>query len=433
MQSSDSKPLVLLVDDEPLHLQWLGAVLQGEFDLREAETGRAALDLLKQGAKPQLVLLDVQLPDLSGHEVLKEMRGVAGIEYVPVIIMSADRSEQNEMAGFDLGADDFVAKPIDPRILKLRMRNLLQREDLRQETLRLGVAQSEQALATAEAELRATRGELEEAAKLQALGRLVASFAHDIGNPIGNSLLAISTLQSELSDLANKFQGNALTKQALERGFKVSQQGADMALRNLDSARQMLQSFKQQALDQATAQRREVDFAEWIPEVLFVLSPMWRKRRIEVRPEIDGALPVTTLPGPLTQVIGNLISNSIAHAFDDGDAGLIRLLAEGDEHSVALKVIDNGKGMTEAVAAKAFEPFFTTRAGRGGTGLGLDIVKQLVEKQLSGSLSFNTAVGRGTEFCIRLPRVLPALDEFDQGPDFGEAERNDAQSSTSKP
>ena len=196
-----------------------------------------------------------------------------------------------------------------------------------------------------------------------------------------------------------------------------------MALRNLDSARQMLQSFKQQALDQATAQRREVDLAEWVPEVLFVLSPMWRKRSVEVRPEIAGVLPITTLPGPLSQVIGNLIGNALVHAFDEGETGLVRLLATADSDQVELRVIDNGKGMSPSVAAKAFEPFFTTRAGRGGTGLGLDIVKQVVEKQLSGSLSFHTELGRGSEFRIRLPRVLPAADG-NEGED---------QSSTSKP
>ncbi|MBD8527794.1 sensor histidine kinase [Pseudomarimonas arenosa] len=408
MDEDRAKPLVLLVDDDPLQLEWLDEVLRDDFATLRAECGQQALALVQQGIRPDLLLLDVKLPDLSGHEVLRCVHAIPGVEHLPVIMISADRSEQNEMAGFDLGADDFVAKPIDPRILMLRMRNLLQRESLRQETLRLGLAQAEQALNATQMELRATRLELEEAAKLQALGRMVASFAHDIGNPIGNSLLAITTLQDELSALAGKLEDNQLSRSALQRFVEVSRDGANLAVKNLDLARLMLQSFKQQAMDQATAQCREVELGAWLREVVFVLSPMWRRREIDVQVEVADDLRIITLPGPLGQIVGNLIGNAVAHAFEPGQPGTVRLIASavGDDQ-VELRVIDNGKGMSPEVAAKAMEPFFTTRAGKGGTGLGLDIVKQATERQLQGCVSFSSHPGVGTDFCLRLPRRLP--------------------------
>lgn len=411
MAGDQAKSLVLLVDDEPIQLEWLCAVLQDEFELEQADCGARALSLVEQGLKPDLVLLDVQLPDFSGHEVLRAIHQIPAVEHVPVIIMSADRSERNEMVGFDLGADDFIAKPIDPRILKLRMRNLLQREQLRRETLRLGVAQAEQALATTQAELRATRTELEEVAKFQALGRLVASFAHDIGNPIGNGLLAITSLQEEVESLNHKLAESQLSRTAMHRFIETSRQGSNLAIRNLELARQMLQAFKRQALDQATVQCRKIELVAWLRETMFVLSPMWRKSGVEVRIDIEGPLPITTLPGPLTQVLSNLVGNAITHAFDDGKVGQVILAGKAlPDGSIELRVKDNGKGMSEAVAARALEPFFTTKAGSGGTGLGLDIVKQIVERQLQGELSFTTTLGVGTEFNVRLPAGLPASD-----------------------
>lgn len=384
--SAHDRSLIMVVDDSKSNVHVFTAVLKREdYRIVTADTGEAALEYLRSGEKPALILLDVMMPGLSGYDVLRILRENAATREIPVIILTADTSRATEEQGLELGADDFITKPVDLSLLMLRVRNILQRERLKHK------------------QLEALREQLTKSAKLELLGKLVASFAHDIGSPIGNCLVAVSTVSENLASLQTQIAANTLRRSALNEFLDHTSTGMSLAQRNLERAHQLLESFKQRALDQATSQRRNLALRAWLDDLMLTVSPSFKGTQHRCLVDVPQDIELPTQPGPLGQVIVNLINNALLHGFEGKAAGTITITARQTDASVALTLADNGTGMSPEVQVRAFEPYFTTKAGRGGTGLGLDIVRHIVNDTLSGTLEMESAPGSGTRFTIHLP------------------------------
>jgi len=250
-------------------------------------------------------------------------------------------------------------------------------------------------------ELKRTQSDLIENEKMASLGRLVAGVAHEINTPLGIGVTSASHLDQIFKDIERSNDFAAFPE--LARQVAKARRCVDLILNNLGKSAQLVRSFKQVAVDQSNEVRRLVDMRAFLDDALASLHPRIKVTEHRVEVDCPSDLAFETLPGALYQIVSNIVLNALLHAFDDGRAGVIRIVCTREDGSVELAISDNGTGMPAAVRQHVFEPFFTTKRGHGGTGLGLHLVYNLVTQLLGGSIACGTAPGGGTRFVIRLP------------------------------
>ena len=254
--------------------------------------------------------------------------------------------------------------------------------------------------------LQQTQGQLVEAEKMAALGELVAGFAHELNTPIGIAITASSTLKSDLQRIAPVVaQSDQLSADEAERIVSRLMEASNMVLESLQRSGNLISSFKQVSVDQASADVRKINLHDYLHDVLLHLAPSCRSNGHDVGLDCPRDIYIHTVPGGLTQVVVNLINNCLGHAFPDDRQGYIQLRVRRSGPWVVLEVADNGVGMPPEVRDKVFEPFFTTRRGGkyAGSGLGLHLVYNVVRRQLDGEISVASTPGEGSTFTVRLP------------------------------
>jgi len=251
--------------------------------------------------------------------------------------------------------------------------------------------------------LQQTQTELIEVEKMASLGGLVAGIAHEINTPIGIGVTAVTHLKEKADDIEKIFNDGTLRKNDFASFIKTATQSSDMVLTNLMRASDLVKSFKQVAVDQTSEAPRPFNLIEYLEEVLISLQPQLKRTKHEIHIEGERNLVVETVPGPVSQIITNLIMNSLLHAYDDQEAGQIHINVSHDENNAHLSYKDDGKGMAPETVAKVFEPFFTTKRGSGGSGLGMHILYNQVTQNLCGSVECISTLGEGTTFNIIFP------------------------------
>lgn len=282
-------------------------------------------------------------------------------------------------------------------------------QELAATTCRLEEANASTALALEN--LRTAQAELVRSEKMAGLGALVAGIAHELNTPIGNALMVASTLSDTQRSFVGQLAG-PMKRSALQGFSDMVGESCAIMLRNLERSAELVSSFKQVAVDQSSYQRRPFELAEVVDEIALALSPTLRRSHVTLVVEVAAGLKLDSFPGPLGQVLMNLINNALLHAFSEGDAGEIRVVGQAAENErVELRVSDNGGGIPSEHLPKIFDPFFTTRLGQGGSGLGLSVVYNLVTDLLGGQISVESVVGQGTAFRVLVPLVAPARRE----------------------
>ncbi|MBT9459122.1 MAG: HAMP domain-containing protein [Burkholderiaceae bacterium] len=284
------------------------------------------------------------------------------------------------------------------------------------QTLEEQVGQRTAELTTTNAELMQTLAHLKtaqeglvESQKLASLGRMVAGVAHELNTPLGNAMTVASTLEYRYDQLQEMLTGGtALRKSLLMALVQDTQQGHDILLRNLRKAADLVLNFKQVATDQTSDRRREFDLAEVIDEVLLMTQPRYRHTPFKIETQLEDGLSMDSYPGSLGQVLTNLLMNSLVHAFEGRSEGHVWIKSHAlDGDRVLLTVQDDGVGMEDAVRRRIFDPFFTTKLGQGGSGLGMNIVHNIVTRVLGGQIEVSSTPEGGARFEIVLPRVAP--------------------------
>lgn len=256
--------------------------------------------------------------------------------------------------------------------------------------------------------LKITQSKLVEQEKLAALGALVAGIAHELNTPIGNSLLMASTMQDMSQEFLHKVKINQLRRSDLEIYSQSAIDSADLMVRSLTSAANLVSSFKQIAVDQTSDKRRSFELGNFCQEVALTLFNRSKREGNEIRVEISGELILDSYPGSLGQVLNNLIINAMVHGLHERRNGLILLQGSSlDEQHIQLIVQDNGVGIAKENIERIFEPFFTTRLGTGGSGLGLHICYNIIHSILGGSIQVHSELNQGTRFVLILPRIAP--------------------------
>lgn len=254
--------------------------------------------------------------------------------------------------------------------------------------------------------LQRAQHELLRTEKMAALGSLVAGIAHELNTPIGTSVTIASTLQQHTEQIIAGMK-TGMRRSTLDEFLQNTRNGTDILMRNLGKASELVVSFKQVAVDQTSANRRLFVLDETIAEIVLTLGPTIRKTRHEVVYTIPPKIILDSYPGPLGQVLTNLINNAFIHAFEGDTRGVVDISAKlFEEDKVEIVVSDNGKGIPAANVGRIFDPFFTTKLGQGGSGLGLNIVYNLVTGVLDGHISVDSIIDQGTIFIISLPLTV---------------------------
>jgi signal transduction histidine kinase len=270
-----------------------------------------------------------------------------------------------------------------------------------------GLRASKEKAESALLELNAAQQNLIDAERLAALGGLVAGVAHEVNNPIGISLTVASSFARRTDQFDAEMRSSTpLRRSQLEEFVRSSRDASQQLVGNLHRAAELIQSFKQVAVDRSHAERRQFSLGEATDQIIASLRPVLKRSPITLSVDVPEGLVVDGFPGSYGQILTNLFLNAANHAFPDGRSGAITISAKprGND-DIEIIFADNGAGMTPDVQRQAFDPFFTTRRNEGGTGLGLHIVYNLVTQQLGGRMMLESRLGQGTTFRIIMPRA----------------------------
>ena len=256
--------------------------------------------------------------------------------------------------------------------------------------------------------LRDAKDQLVAQEKLAALGALVAGVAHELNTPIGNSLLTVSALQQKTVALEEAVAGGTLRRSSLAEYIAAAHEGVDIITRGLQTAAELVQSFKQVAVDRATEQRRPYELLHTTHDIVATLHRSISKAGHWLEIDIPESITLDGYPGPYGQVLTNFINNGLLHAFEGRRGGTMRLSARLQKpHHVEIEFSDDGLGIAPENLKRIFEPFFTTKMGQGGSGLGMSISYNIVTSLFGGEISVDSLPGEGTRFTIRIPVEAP--------------------------
>ncbi|MES2949338.1 MAG: ATP-binding protein [Pseudomonadota bacterium] len=298
---------------------------------------------------------------------------------------------------------DTMRENLNEQISHVRDLNATLEQRVSERTQSLNAANQE--LVAAMAALKSAHDEIQRSERLAALGALVAGVAHELNTPIGNCVTVASTLQ----DLSVQFaltSATGITRSGLASFVDSTQHASELLTRNLDAAVELIRSFKQVAVDRTRAQRREFRLDAMVAETVLILSPSFKRNHHQIEVDVPAGIAMTSYPGQLGQILTNLVHNAVLHGFEDDRPGLIRISARLlSPELVELVVADDGVGIPEANLRRIFDPFFTTRLGQGGSGLGLNIVYNLMKDVLGGTVQVQSRLGSSTQFILLMPRI----------------------------
>ncbi|MCD6449904.1 MAG: HAMP domain-containing histidine kinase [Thermotogaceae bacterium] len=256
-------------------------------------------------------------------------------------------------------------------------------------------------------ELNNTQEELINSEKMASIGRFVAGIAHDLNTPAGIIYTGLTELQRYLEELEESYKNGKVRKKDFEDFLSSSKELVDMMIKNITRIASLVKGLKGVAFQEAGGKPLEVNLKNLINDVISAISPKLKRSKVKVEISCPDGLQMRSYPSAISQVLMNLTENSLSHGFDgDVQNPTIRIKVEDKGDYVQIIYEDNGRGMSEDVRRKAFEPFYTTKPGKGGTGLGLYIVYTLVEDKLAGEITLESESGLGARFLIILPKNL---------------------------
>ena len=424
------KGTIVVVDDIHANLHLLAEILGQEgYNVRPVPNGALALSSI-QTSPPDLVLLDIMMPEMDGYEVCIRLKSNPTTRDIPVIFISALHEIFDKVRAFKVGGVDYISKPFHPEEVLARVsthltlsrlqRHLVeQNAELQKEIherenaesalsklnaeLEQHVSERTQALENALETLQKTQEQLIQSEKMGVLASLVAGIAHEINTPIGVGLTAASHLQEITHEFSNSYELHPLKRSELEAYVKTVTEASQMLVKNMHLAAERTQSFKEMAVDQVSGTMRRFYLKPYLNDIFLNLMPALKKVDCHITLTCPDTLEIESFPGAFSQIISNLTMNSLIHGFEQKTGGEIRLAVTCEPPFLVLTYSDNGTGMNPEQCARVFEAFYTTKRQQGGTGLGMNIVQNLVTRKLRGQIECQSIPDVLTTFTIRIP------------------------------
>ncbi len=327
----------------------------------------------------------------------------ANIIHGLIIIQSYD--EDIVYTEDDLDLLNFVAKHIAIAIEEAL--NTIQRSEsqLKMAKQHRQLAQKNQDLNQLITELQSAQTELIQKEKMASLGGLVAGIAHEINTPLGICVTGVSHLQEEFKHTKEAMDTNTLTEKKLLDFFEDIEEVLAILSTNTQRGAALVNSFKQVAVDQTSNEVRSINLHQYIDEVILSLKPTLKRTKVRLEVVCDDALSINVDAGAISQIISNLILNSVKHGFDESAQGNILIEAYPKNNNIIIRYRDDGIGMDDRALEQIFEPFYTTKRGSGGSGLGTHLVYNLVTSSLNGKITVKSKLGKGLAYLIKFPML----------------------------
>jgi DNA-binding response OmpR family regulator len=386
---------ILVVDDTLANVGVLTINLEDlGFRVLVARDGEEGL-MRARFSSPDLILLDVMMPGLDGFETCRRLKEIEHVKDVPVIFMTALTDIDEKVTGFLAGAVDYVTKPFQMEEVIARINT------------HLALRRANRDLGDAIEAMRNMQDELVRRETLAALGALVAGVAHEINTPIGTSLTLASTMADNARQLLDS-SAAGFKRSTLDRYLADMVAAGDALVRNLLRVADLITKFKQISSGHANALRGHFRLSELFAEIRPALWERVQLNVFDIKLDIPEDIRLDSYPEPLGQVIVNLVDNAVLHGFDGRDAGEISISAcVPTSGRVEITVHDDGIGIPPENLSRIFAPFFTTKFGTGGSGLGLHMDYNIVTGVLGGEICVRSEVDCGTTVILGLPSVAP--------------------------
>jgi len=390
---------ILVVDDNPNNLKLVRKLLsERNYKVRISTSGEMALKSVESSI-PDLILLDITMPGMSGFETCQALKSKAETKDIPVIFLSALKEENDIIKGFEVGGVDFVTKPFRSEILLARIKTHTTLSHL-QKTL----SSKNETLEKNYQELQSAQEHLIRSQKMSALGKMVKGISHELNTPIGVSITGVSALESSTKQIMNSLNKGDLTQSELLNFLSETNNLNATVLGSLRKAVDLVNFFKQVSIEEHHDASSKFNLYRNFDDSFSGFKKAFEERNIVVKNEIPSHLDITSFPGIFYQIYNNLLNNVYLHAFEKKREGTVLLGAEKQQDNVLIRFEDNGQGMEDDVQEQLYDAFFTTKRGQGGTGLGMNIVYTLVTEKLAGSIDLESKVGNGSRFTISIPQ-----------------------------
>jgi len=276
----------------------------------------------------------------------------------------------------------------------------LKAENIRRSQTEQTLTQTNRELKNLVQELNKAKERLIDSEKMAILGKLSAEISHEINTPIGVSITSTSYLSDLLSSLQDDINNQKLTKRSLDDFANNADQSLRLLLNNLNRASDLITSYKQVAVDQTSDKTRKINVAQYLNEIIQSLHPKLKKTKHTIKVNCADNIDIYCHAGAISQIFTNLIINSLLHGFDSLESGTININAELRGERLYLNYQDNGVGVPKDRLSQLFDPFYTTKSGDGGTGLGTHIINELVTDTLNGKIVAHSEDGQGLSYDI---------------------------------
>lgn len=398
---------ILVIDDEVyIRDSVIGFLEDFGFEVIDAENGRIGLERF-ENESPDLVLCDLRMPEMDGLEVLASVRQQES--KIPIIIVSGAGNISDTVEALRLGAWDYIIKPIqDMNVLYHAVSKAFERAEFISEKnqYQKDLEKANTDLKVSFETLKRAQDQLVQSEKMAALGELVAGVAHEINTPVGVGVTAASFLDDKTREFKKIYSSEELKKSDLDNYLQTVEEVSNSILINMERAAELISSFKQVAVDQSCENRRRFNLKKYTGEILLSLRPRYKKTGHKIIVICDENIELNSFPGAFSQILNNMIMNSLTHGFENIDKGTIKInITRQNDSAGTIEFVyeDNGIGMNEEQKEKIFDPFYTTMRGQGGTGLGMSIVFNLVTQTLQGSIECDNSASKGVRFIMKFP------------------------------
>jgi signal transduction histidine kinase len=411
------RPRIVVVEDNAEMLRFLAAILEPEYNVRTASNGREGLDAARE-ARPDLVVTDVMMPEMSGTDLCRELEGDAKTRGTPVLLLTAKADREMKVEGLELGARDYVTKPFHPKELLARVRSIVQIEQLQRK-----LGQRNAILESTIYELKQTEVQLVQAERLAAVGELAAGVAHEVNNPVNFAINSLQTLRLRVEEVRQLLEVVAEIDPRTPEGLsdrleKLARLEEEIGFSDLVSELDELVAIATDGLERThrlvgdlhnfaghgTAVRSSVDVRNGLGSTIRLMHRAAQDVGAEVESEYDSDLPaIESSASVLNQVFLNLLKNA-TEALATVGGGTIRVTAKHDVRNaeIAIVIADDGPGIDPKIRHRLFDPFVSTKSAGKGAGLGLSVCRRILG-ELGGKIEVLPTGGRGAAFEIRLP------------------------------
>ena len=401
--------LLYVEDDEQIRAVYERFLKRRIKNLIVASNGQEGYDMYTK-YEPDLIITDINMPIMSGLEMCSMIRDEN--KDIPIIVTTAHSEAQFFQEAINIGINMFLLKPVDTtqlyNTLKITTENILlkiksKKDDKLVAKRTLELEKTNEELTQTINNLKNTQKKLVESENLASLGGLTAGIAHEINTPLGIGLTGITHLSEITKEIKKQYQSQNISESDFNEYLTTSEEIGSMIHINLEKAAMLVKSFKQVSADQSSEIKRIFNVKEYIDEILLSIKNITKKTKLDIKITGKDNLKINSYPGAYSQIITNLIINSISHGYKKNEKGIIEIDFSQEKNNLTIVYKDDGKGISKEDLPKIFDLFFTTKLNNGGTGLGLNIVQNLITDKLNGIIQCESQKDKGVIFTIVIP------------------------------